>query len=268
MCLYPVNISNKYIDYALDDKSWFYGHNKQSSLVVPCGKCVECLQDRSIEWSYRLMLEASLYKDNIFLTLTYKDNPISLNKRDLQLFIKSLRAKIYPKKIRYFACGEYGAKGKRPHYHLIIFNYIPEDIQYWKSKKGNDYFLSKMISDIWKKGFITIGKLTLKSCKYCAKYLQKLNDIDDDLVKPFLVMSNRRGIGFGAIDDNWLFTDKIYIEGNYRKIPRYFLKVFEERGYLLDKLKDTRKKKCELLEPLKKTYENKRKIMFDLLDGK
>lgn len=43
-----------------------------------------------------------------------------LSKSDLQKFLKRLR-KAYGKKVRYFACGEYGPKTFRPHYHLLFF---------------------------------------------------------------------------------------------------------------------------------------------------
>lgn len=47
-----------------------------------------------------------------------------LRKSDLQKFIKRLRfsiAKRYDAELRYFACGEYGPKHFRPHYHLLLF---------------------------------------------------------------------------------------------------------------------------------------------------
>ena len=59
--------------------------------TLPCCKCAECLMQKSIEWSFRIMLESKDYKDNCFITLTYKDNPVQLNKRDYQLFLKRLR---------------------------------------------------------------------------------------------------------------------------------------------------------------------------------
>ena len=63
-----------------------------------------------------------------FLTLTYADEHLppngSLVVADLQKFIKRLR-KHYAKrnngiKLRYYACGEYGDRYGRPHYHAII----------------------------------------------------------------------------------------------------------------------------------------------------
>ena len=63
-----------------------------------------------------------------------KNNPIILKKSDFQKFIKRLR-KDYD--IKYFACGEYGDKTLRPHFHAILFgvNFSDDKIIFSKSKK-------------------------------------------------------------------------------------------------------------------------------------
>ncbi|ACZ33198.1 conserved hypothetical protein [Chlamydia pneumoniae LPCoLN] len=96
-------------------------------VLMPCLKCRFCRTQHAKVWSYRCVHEASLYEKNCFLTLTYDDKHLpqygSLVKLHLQLFLKRLRDRISPHKIRYFGCGEYGTKLQRPHYHLLIFNY-------------------------------------------------------------------------------------------------------------------------------------------------
>lgn len=87
--------------------------------VFGCGHCVACKMQRSREWSFRLNCEAYYWKDACFLTLTYDNEHLpsdnSLHKEDLQKFFKRLRKDIdYP--IKYYACGEYGDRFKRPHY--------------------------------------------------------------------------------------------------------------------------------------------------------
>lgn len=87
--------------------------------VFGCGHCLACKLQRSREWAFRLNCEAHYWKEAAFITLTYdndnlpKDN--SLHKEDLQKFWKRLR-KDLDKPIKYFACGEYGDRFKRPHY--------------------------------------------------------------------------------------------------------------------------------------------------------
>lgn len=104
-------------------------------MKIPCGNCIGCRLERSRQWAIRCLHESSLYDDNCFITLTYNEENLpygeSLNKRDFQLFMKKLRKAIAPKKIRFFACGEYGTNQDltnldtlgRPHFHAIIFNH-------------------------------------------------------------------------------------------------------------------------------------------------
>jgi len=106
-----------------------------SKNLQPCKKCYSCKVNYQNEWKSRLQLEALTHKNVItFVTLTYDDEHLpdsdiypagNLNKKHLQDFIKRFRKnyqKIHGKRrIRYFACGEYGSKSQRAHYHLIFF---------------------------------------------------------------------------------------------------------------------------------------------------
>ena len=88
---------------------------------IGCGRCEECRIAKANEWATRMTEEAKLHKENCFITLTYNNENLpkykSLVKKELQDFFKRLRKK-YGNGIRYYACGEYGPKGKRPHYPL------------------------------------------------------------------------------------------------------------------------------------------------------
>lgn len=204
--------------------SWYRDHGTTELVEVKCGKCLECLSAKANEWTGRILAEASLYKNNCFLTLTYADNPIDLVKKDLQNFLKRLRKAISPCKIRYFACGEYGSKGNRPHYHLIIFNWIPPDLEYFYSSGENKIYKSNFVSKIWNNGFVSVGDLSSSSAKYCCKYLQKLN-LKKYNVDPFLVMSNRPGIGLEYFKTHLksLDNDGFYFDGIKYSLPRYFI---------------------------------------------
>lgn len=233
----------------------------KENITIPCGNCFECCQEYSKEWSFRIMNECSLYTDNCFITLTYKNNPIDLQPRDLQLFIKRLRKKISPKKIRYFACGEYGSKKGRPHYHLIIFGWRPNDLVEFFEDKGSIIYKSKMVEDIWQNGFISVGDVSQESAKYCAKYMQKMLQKSSSFkVPPFVRMSLKPGIGTNWFLNNLkcLNTDKIYSNGFYIKIPRYYLKKAEEYGFSIQKLKELRKLKAKLNEKSEEQLEIKR----------
>lgn len=239
MCLYPK------VFYVNDKARLLYSDTEgkpvymTKKVTVACGKCVECLKKRSEEWSFRIMDECSCWQENCFITLTYNDLHLPENgtlvKRDLQLFMKDLRSYLwrkYERRVRFFGCGEYGKKGKRPHYHVIIFNWCPSDMEYYKTdKSGCELFKSVEVWNIWKRGFITVGKVTLKSAKYCSKYMQKLNTLREGCIPPFTVMSNRPGIGFYKINPADLADDKLYRDGKSIHLPRYYLKVLEREGH-------------------------------------
>lgn len=243
-----IKIRNKfYINFDDWKKDKDKSFEKDSFITFPCGNCPDCLINYSKEWSIRIMNEASFYKDNCFITLTYANAPEYVSKRDFQLFMKRLRKQVG--KVRFFACGEYGARRKRPHYHCIIFGWKPDDLEYFfTDKAGEPIFKSKIVSNIWNAGFVTIGEVTEKSSLYCAKYLQKLQA--DSRFVPFTLMSLKPGIGFcyaDSLDEFSASKDKIYINGKYAKMPRYYLKVFEKKCYNINKLKLNRKIKSELI---------------------
>ena len=75
----------------------------------------------------RMIHELESFDCAVFVTLTYDDEHLpenaSLVVSDLQKYIKRVRKECdkIGKRIRYFACGEYGDRYGRPHYHAIIF---------------------------------------------------------------------------------------------------------------------------------------------------
>lgn len=235
-----------------DDEFAFVKHECFS---VPCGKCVECALQYSNEWAYRIYYEAKLHKHNCMLTLTYAQAPSdgNLSKRHAQLFIKRLRKALEPLRIRYFLCGEYGAKFQRPHYHVIIFGWMPSDLEYFFTRDGHSVYKSKFVYDVWCKspehsgGYITVEDVTLQSAKYCAKYLQKMVDYPDSVVKPFVCMSLKPGIGLEAVGQSELQTDKLYALGRSISLPRYYVRKAEQRGESTFELHLKRVFRAELL---------------------
>ena len=107
----------------LDYEYWarIYGSDLDKKLLlIPCGKCEACVQNKALEWTARLMKEAEEWKYTYFVTLTYDDNHVKdLNKRDLQLFLKRFRKKT-GFEMKYYITGEYGEMTFRPHYHAIF----------------------------------------------------------------------------------------------------------------------------------------------------
>ena len=134
--------------------------------VVPCGKCVECLKRRANHWTFRLSQELKQATTACFLTLTYDEVPLSQNglptlrKTDFQKFMKRLR-KRSKCSLKYYACGEYGTRTQRPHYHVILFNL------------SRTIFETDMIGRIWSHGFVDVGKVEMASIAYVTGYVMK-----------------------------------------------------------------------------------------------
>lgn len=185
-------------------------------LQLPCGKCVGCAADKALVWSIRMYHEAQQHEQNCFLTLTYAQAPPAINKRDLQLFFKRLRKL---SSLRYFACGEYGTKTHRPHYHAVIFG---RDWLERSSPINEKLYTHPEILNAWGHGLVSIGTVTIASCMYVAGYAtKKLGDKDT-----FTLMSRRPGIGHDwatKYRDELARTEKIVIDGRVLPVPKRYI---------------------------------------------
>lgn len=224
---------------ALQDR---YGD--KNILVVPCGKCDSCLKAYRRQWSLRCEAEARCHLNNCYLTLTLEDKNLhEINKQDLKDFFKALRNRNI--KVRYFACGEHGDKFNRPHYHAILFGYMPSDLKFYKkSKTGFNMYTSKFLESIWKKGFVTVQEFSPETAGYVAGYVNKKIDRDDS----FIVMSTKPGIGafyYRKNMESLMKNDNFVSHGGFvASLPRYFDKVADSMFYDLEDIKDTRIEKA------------------------
>lgn len=157
-------------------------------ISVPCGHCINCLQDLQNDWSLRLTKEllSAPERPAVFITLTYNDENLpteefneetgeiykypSVSPKDVNNFIKCLKTKInrlkkkgnykgYKGALKYFIASEYGPGTHRPHYHGILFGL---------SKKDYD-----LINESWNRGFIYLGEANAKTIRYTSKYCLK-----------------------------------------------------------------------------------------------
>lgn len=148
---------------------------------LPCGQCIGCRLDYSLDWATRLMHENQMHDVSAFITVTYDDAHLpagrSLVKRDAQLFMKRLRKEISPCRIKFFMAGEYGEKYGRPHYHALIFGFgFPDRVALKVTQSGSMIYSSEMLSRVWSKGFASVGDVTFESAAYVARYcLKKIN---------------------------------------------------------------------------------------------
>jgi len=234
---------------------------------VRCGQCMGCRYDKAAHWAARIMHEASQYDYNLFITLTYDEDHYpqqgSLHKPHLQKFIKRLRDHLGYGRIRYYACGEYGDKDERPHYHLCAFNLQFEDQQLYSYNNGYPLFTSETLEKIWGQGFAPFGQLTYESAAYTSRYtLKKVTGAKahdhylrcDEygvaywLEPEFTLMSRRPGIGSAWIDkyiDDVYPSDEIPIvgKGNMKGVPRYYDQALEKMDPdLYERVKEARSK--------------------------
>lgn len=253
-------------------------------IEVPCGKCIACRLDYSRQWATRCMLEAKKYEHNAFITLTYDPEHIqwvpganretgeleevtTLVPEDLTKFMKDLRR--YYKyhynhdNIRFYACGEYGSKTYRAHFHIIAFNLPIEDKEYFFSNNNGDkIYLSKSLEKIWGKGQVSIGDVTWNSAAYVARYVVKKIKGKDaaemykklGIVPEFVRMSRKPGIAWDYYNENKeaiYECDEIIITnkdglGEKVKPSRYFDRLFDlDSPEAMKAIKERRKEMAE-----------------------
>lgn len=187
-------------------------------------------QSRINGWVFRTFFELMEHDYNCVVTLTFDEAHLAddgqLHVRDFQLFMKRLRKSLEPKKVRYLGCGEYGSKGLRPHYHVILFGYCPDDLVYQsRTDKGVKAYRSAKLEKLWGNGFISVSlDIDPPMIPYMLKYMQKFNVLPKGFKKPFMLCSRRPGIGaepHGLVD---FANDKMYAFGRVSRVSRFFLR--------------------------------------------
>jgi hypothetical protein len=189
----------------------------------PCGKCMPCRINRKRLWTHRILLESYCHEKNSFVTLTYDEENLpkdgSLKPDHYQKFIKRLRKRLSPARIRYYAVGEYGDRTWRPHYHFALFGASCETADVTgQPHKGCDCSLCTAIRESWPYGFIVVGTLNKDSASYVSGYVTKKMTKEDDprlsgRHPEFGRMSNRPGIGGHAA--SYIADALLSDHGNY-----------------------------------------------------
>ena len=232
-CLYPrtVRVKNKLgeINY----------------IQVPCGKCYACQQTKSLEFAFRLYQEVNHSMNAYFVTLTYEDSNLSfalneesgemqpcLVKKDLQDFFKRLRQYCTRQidkemKLKYFACGEYGFKFHRPHYHFILCS---------SNILLNVEQALEACEKSWNLGFVEIKPAHQNNIHYVTGYVtEKLMETQDirfresefiPIVPEFRLLSNNLGLSYVDEFRQYHLADRSRFFCNYNghkiNMPRYY----------------------------------------------
>lgn len=167
---------------------WWKPSKNTYDIVLPCGYCLECRLNKAKQNAIKCCAEAKIHSKSCFVTLTYNDKNLpqttnglnTVRIDEIQKFFKKLLKYNPDCQIRRFYSCEYGYTGTRrhnggnPHYHALIFGYRPDDLVYYKKGKNGDIvYKSKYLYDLWGKGFVTVGEVTIESAGYCARYTMK-----------------------------------------------------------------------------------------------
>lgn len=256
------------------------------TIMVPCNKCLGCKKDRAKRWCQRMVHESRLprYQKHgygcCFITLTYDDKHLpwskkkdgsndmpTLQKDHVQKFLKRLRY-FTGKKIRYYACGEYGTIDERPHYHLILFgedftsdkeilpvHYNVEARKYMIIGEDRLLYRSEKLKKSWKYGHHSITSFSSATAMYVAKYLIKIRDHYQDIrvvtgarEDMFSIMSRKPGLGYEyykKYGEQWFGQDVVRLGGMKMKPDRYYEKQLEKDDPVwYDKIKKVRIEKA------------------------
>lgn len=259
---------------------------------IPCGQCLGCRIDYSREWANRMMLELQYHKSAYFVTLTYDDRYVplhyysdeetgeafpsmSLEKRDVQLFLKRLRRQT-GQQLRFFAAGEYGSSSLRPHYHLIIFGLELDDLVFYKrSSQGFTYYNSATVQKAWSNldsygdripiGYAVVAPVSWETCAYTARYVtKKLTGEAKDYyerfnIEPeFSLMSRKPGLAYQYFKDHPDIYEHEYINistekgGRKFRPPKYYDNLYDlEEPEKMAEIKSARQKMAAEIQRLK-----------------
>lgn len=228
------------------------------SLRIPCNKCSGCRLEYSRQWAIRCMHESQMHDKSAFITLTYNDEFLpanaSLDYSDWTNFMKRLRFRLAPLKIRFYMGPEYGELNGRPHYHALIFGYDFPDKLLFKKSNELPLYTSALLSDLWScpetkrsMGFCSVGSVTFESAAYVARYMMKKvkgedptgrywTDPDDQGVITPIAPEKARMSRMPGIAKDWFDTfyesdvkDSDYVILNNKKVrpPKYYDTLLE-----------------------------------------
>lgn len=213
-----------------------------------CGQCLPCRINKRRIWTARLVLEGMSYAgDSLFFTLTYDKAFLpaggTLVPGHLEEFRYRLRYVIGA--FRYYFIGEYGERRFRPHYHGVVFGWMPKDL--YVDEEGR--LRSHELDGLWEKGVHHVGTLSADSAMYSAGYVtKKLTNADDPRLRgrhqEFCRMSRRPGIGKPGLTGiiNWLYSKEgaLYVQRTH-DVPQSIRingKIYPLGRYLVGELRN------------------------------
>lgn len=243
---------------------------------LPCSGCIGCRIDRQKSWAIRIIHEMKMHESACFVTLTYDEEHLphdyGLNKTHLQKCIRALRDRGH--QLRYYACGEYGDKFSRPHYHAALFGVDFRAGGKLISHGKNALYENAALEKAWGRGFVSVGELDYESAMYVARYVLKKmtgppaeehytrdNPITGNVytVQPeFSLFSIGLGkewwAAFGCSDV--IPHDNVIFKGREARVPKYYDHLLGKTNP--DQLEQTKANRATALAALAQDYTHDR----------
>ena len=140
-------------------------------LMVPCGRCEECLRQQRNDWYVRLERETkyhkSLHHNSLFVTITispeYYDSALSNPSSFIRLWFERIRRR-FGRSIKHAVFPEQGSE-PRLHFHGVLW-----DVSYSYNA------IREAVKDL---GFVWISSITDKRLRYVVKYVGKSVYMDE-----------------------------------------------------------------------------------------
>lgn len=219
-CLNPSRVLNPRFRKLVDLDIGIFPSFKDPYILVPCGRCFECLKRRKMEWRVRLTHEM-MYSGSscLWVTLTFapefydefKDEPRLAIRRFLDRIRKDLGHSV-----RHWFITELGDENERLHFHGFV----------WDWPLSYDEFRS-----YWSYGFSWVKPVEMKHIRYATDYAMDFHEEKPDFYpKIFCSPGLGRGYCENVINRNFHLSKKgvehdvhfVYLSGLRYRMPRYY----------------------------------------------
>lgn len=180
-------------------------------LMVPCGKCEDCLRRQRNDWFVRLERELARCKAEsrqaIFITITINPNHYEKALVDPASFIRKWNERIRHRighSFKHCFFQEFGTHPEsgfepRLHFHGFLF--------------GTDVLYNEIRSAVSDLGFVWLSKATLKRARYCVKYVVKQIGFDLDAVKDRYITIDGKLQSLSSLLEHKRYTRKFVSAG-------------------------------------------------------
>lgn len=221
-CTSPIWIRNRryfrkdaffrdYSDYAKSSLALAPWDISRQWLMVPCGKCKECLRRLRNDWFVRLERELARCKAEhqqaIFITITIAPKYYEEALRDPSRFIRRWNERVRHKighSFKHAFFQEFGThpqigSSPRLHFHGFLFgtNVLYNDIR-------------SAVSDL---GFVWLGKGTHKRARYVVKYVTKQIEFNPTEIAGKTVIIDGKPISLACLLEHKRYTRKFVSAG-------------------------------------------------------